>query len=127
MERSTIIKALEHCANYKKQEVSCIDCPLEDKCGVNTLESYALALIKELTEENEWLKSAVNNSTKCFLKLHDEYQTLKADTVRDIQTELSLHFGTYTEDTAVKVCNLFKVMDKIAEKILNENTEDENK
>ena len=55
LNRDEIIKALECCTNA---EQCCDDCILlEDRnCGVHLLKN-ALALIKELTEENERLRA----------------------------------------------------------------------
>ena len=50
-----VMRALEHCANYKRQEVSCIGCPLYGKCDVNTLEGLALSLLREKDAERKEL------------------------------------------------------------------------
>ena len=73
--------------------------------------------VEKLEVENKALRGAANS-----YKLHCE--NIKADTVREMQTRLSMHFGTYTEDTTVKVCDLFKVTGEVAEKILNETEDD---
>ena len=60
----------------------------------------ALALIKELTEENERLKSV--EFTCGFIKPHkvlecpifDEIAKTKADTLQEIKTRFAMHFGT---------------------------------
>ena len=92
----------------------------------------ALALIKEqdqttkeLTEENKRLTSEVSVKKKLLKRCSDLVETIQANTVREMQTELSIHLGTYTKNTTIKVCDLFKLVDEIADKILNKNTEDD--
>ena len=57
MKPEDVMRALEHCANYKRQEVSCIGCPLYKKCDVNTLEGLALALLREKDARIEELEA----------------------------------------------------------------------
>lgn len=65
MEKEQIIKALECCGSKHSDigKYSCKECPLngqnfdEGACYDEVLHNNALALIKELTEENEKLKS----------------------------------------------------------------------
>lgn len=52
LNREQIIKALEYCNTAKR----CIDCPYRES-DCETLYPNALALIKELTEENERLRA----------------------------------------------------------------------
>ena len=55
-EREQIIKALECCENTK-YDLQCNECPLRKTMNCNhVLNRSALALIKKLTEENEYLK-----------------------------------------------------------------------
>lgn len=74
-----IVKALECCQSHTITD--CRDCPNRasgDNC-VNELMRNALDLIKRQKAEIAVLTTAVDNSTKEFLKLHDEYQDQKAD------------------------------------------------
>lgn len=54
-----VMKALEHCANYKREEVSCIECPIRGRCfdEANLLEKAVLALLREKDAEIERLKA----------------------------------------------------------------------
>ena len=93
MKPEDVMRALEHCANYKSQEVSCIGCPLYGKCDVNILEGLALALLREKDAEIERLKAEVNRldalsdemggDIDCKLKyiyeLEDKLKAEKAD------------------------------------------------
>ena len=79
-----VIKALECCSdcecyNAKAQE----DCPLINVpfCK-NYMRKQALDLINRQKAEIAALTSAVDNSTKEFLKLHDTYQDQKAEIER---------------------------------------------
>ena len=74
-----IVKALECCQSHTITD--CRDCPNRasgDNC-VNELMRNALDLINRQKVEIAVLTTAVDNSTKEFLKLHDEYQDQKAD------------------------------------------------
>lgn len=113
LNREQIIKALECCTNIGKGdlvECVCEECPYcigKDDC--RNLDSYALALIKELTEENErWraeketleiynkyykyknkeLTAFNRRWAKECAELQDECEYIKADTVRKMQEKL---------------------------------------
>ena len=77
-----IVKALECCAI----NCSCDGCPAnyrehDDLCA-RYIKRLALALINRQKAEIATLTTAVDNSTKEFLKLHDEYQDQKAEIER---------------------------------------------
>lgn len=77
-----IVKALECCQSHTITD--CRDCPNRasgDNC-VNELMRNALDLIKRQKAEIAVLTTAVDNSTKEFLKLHDEYQDQKEEIER---------------------------------------------
>lgn len=82
--------------------------------------------IKELTEENERLKSV--EFTCGFIKPHkvlecpifDEIIRTKSDTVREIQTRFAMHFGTYDEYEETRVAYVFRLLKKFEEEILEE-------
>jgi hypothetical protein len=76
----------------------------------------ALTLIKELTEENE--KLGIKN-----FDLICELSRIKADTVREMQEALKERIKGVCLGEA-EMCAIF---DEVAGKILNGNTEDENK
>ena len=125
MEREQIIKAMECCYD---NNLSCLDCPFQatDKfLECSNLVNSALSLIKELTEENERLKSV--EFTCGFVKPHkvlecpifDEIERAKADTVRKMQAEIEarcIKGGIYP--AFVK-----STIDKIAEEIINEKSD----
>lgn len=77
-----IMKALECCQSHTITD--CRDCPNRasgDNC-VNELMRNALDLINRQKAEIAVLTTAVDNSTKEFLKLHDEYQDQKKEIER---------------------------------------------
>lgn len=43
---------------------------------------------------------------------------VKADTLKDIQIKFAMHFGTYTGDAEVKVSEVFKLLSKFKEEML---------
>ena len=98
MEREKLIKALEICTDPNTKG-NCVgrQCPFayEDRCLFTTLELLGdvLALIKELTEENErWKAEAENQSILWRQHFESIYEsakkTLKADTVRKMHSEI---------------------------------------
>jgi hypothetical protein len=96
-EREEIVKALECCSdcecyNAKAQE----DCPLINVpfCK-NYLRKQSLALIKELTDENEKLNERLDREAKCqydlatkIVDLRDDIKYVKAETVRKMQEKI---------------------------------------
>ena len=98
MEKEQIIKALECCIQFcdHGNMAVCKECPLKEcRCSVE-MPKNALALIKELTEENERLKK----DNEYILMQHafqrrpsgdcwnDVIEKAKADTVREIFKEI---------------------------------------
>ena len=93
----------------------------------------ALALIKELTEEIADLEAdydrvyeqaeadihgnMADGGTSCHWCIDGH----RRDAVKQMQEKLSLHFGTYTDNDTVKVRDVFKLVGKFAEEILEEN------
>ena len=99
LNREEIIKALECCHN--NSEMDCRDCPYWNKVidlyygCVNTLVKDAIALIKELTEENERLNERLGREARCqydlcgqIVNLRDDVKYIKADTVQKMQERL---------------------------------------
>lgn len=83
LNRDQIIKALECCINDID---CCYDCPFSaadlSLCGgLRGLSAEALALIKELTEENEDLNKTISS-------LLETIKDIKAETVRKIKTQV---------------------------------------
>ena len=89
MERNDVIKALEWCSELRL----CVDCPMRAEGyfshSVNdckkALAEKAIALIRELTEENEAQDKAIINALKQIAKVREE---TKADTVRQFVERL---------------------------------------
>ncbi len=135
-----LIKELtEEVESWKKECASrtTVYCELHSKCEKLTeeVENYKNVAenqqsvsmeryfeIKRLTEENEEQDKAILNALH---RIGEVRRETKADTVQRVQLELSIHFGTNTKNTTIKVCDLFKLIDEIADKILNKNTEDD--
>jgi hypothetical protein len=114
-----IIKALEWCSELRL----CVDCPMRaegyfshsgNACR-QALMKNALALIKELTEENERLRDKLERTDRALIvmdkahnKLFTESFKIKADTVRKMQealeqrihSKLSYH-GWYLKETVI--------------------------
>lgn len=70
-----VIKALDHCRNGERGS-KCSKCEYATGCK-HWLIGLALDLINRQKAEISALTSAVDNSTKVFLNLHDEYKVQK--------------------------------------------------
>lgn len=91
-DREQIVKTLECHASGKL--VECERCPLDkahlfNATCVQAMCENALALIKELTEENEKLNERLDREARCqcdlcgqIVNLRDDVKYIKADTVR---------------------------------------------
>lgn len=51
----------------------------------------------------------------CFSK------EIRAETLRELQTRLTMHFGTYRGDSTIEVSEVFKIVDKIVEEMCDAN------
>lgn len=165
MEREQIIKALECCTRGRKsnEDIPCLECPYNE-CNIvggtserqtsGTCQGWlmkdALALIKELTEENEKLKSIDISKDIVMDSLAEENAKLKqhndsyaeieqgyivtgvkkvqADTVREMQERLKYTLCINNEENTefFDYSYTLETIDEVANKILN-NTEDEEK
>lgn len=48
------------------------------------------------------------------------YKNGYANAIRDFQNKVAMHFGTYTDKDEVKILDVVKLMNQIAEKMLEE-------
>lgn len=127
-----INKGLDCCTRGRKSkdDYPCGDCPCNEYNLVGgtserqingTCQGWlmkdALALIKQLTEENESLRGAVKQYEE-ERKYHFEMsRKLNADTVREMQNRLAQYIGTYTDKSYVYVSAMFKLIDRIAKEM----------
>ena len=118
LNREQVVKALECCGNYAGY---CNDfCPLrhDDEC-TNHLAQAALSLIREQAEENERLsRTRYMVTPDGRLEMIPSVESVKADTLNDVQMRFAMHFGTYTGDAEVKVSDVFKLLSKFKEEML---------
>lgn len=145
LNREKIVKALECCSAD-----DCDNCPNTfGNCYAN-LAGYALAIIRELTEEKERLNDVLMETEMPFEQALDRTKWLekenerlekevdrlsqvvlhhneitemevaeaKADTLSDMQTRFAMHFGTYTKDATIKVSDVFKLLERFKEEIM---------
>ena len=123
LNREKIVKALECCG---QAATDCFNCPYIIKC--KELYADSIALIKQLTEENERLKSV--EFTCGFVKPHkvlecpifDEIERTKADTVRKMQERLKNYYRHLSGKTLPAAVEYH--IDQIAKEILEENNDD---
>lgn len=143
LNRDEIIKALECCSSSDGVSACESGCPYwggdYDTCPCieepNFIIKNALALINQLTEENERLIVTLKMNDAPFPEglqiVHDFCEKGKrkarADTVREMQTRLAQYIGTYTEKSFVYVSAMFKLIDRIAKEMLEGNTTTDNK
>ena len=138
MIREQIIKALECCTRTRKSfdDIPCRDCP-HNECNLVGgtserqttgtcqwwLRKDALALIKELTEENERLEHICNSYALQYGTAADKEVFLKAeraDTVRKMQERLKAHFDTYTDEDEETALYMRNLIDQIAKEMLED-------
>ena len=128
LNREQIVKALECCS--KKKWSKCSGCPreAEDALCMYRLCSDALALIRELTEENERLEKEVDRLSQVVL-YHDgitemEVAEAKADTVRKMQERLKARYKLpqSNEVSSISPFQLHECIDQIAKELLEEET-----
>lgn len=116
MEKEQIIKALECCANYKKFG-DCNNCPAREGCAneASFLKKEALSLvvaqdkrIEELTLKCAGFKAGAKAAARF----------IRAETVRKMQEKFTMHFGTYTTKDEVKISEVFRLLSKFANEIV---------
>lgn len=119
IDREQIIKALECCA-----QDDCDNCPNTfGNCYAN-LAGYALALIRELTEENKRFahesechrQTVIDNLQRSLEYLNEETERVKADTVRKMREETRQRCIIIGDEEYVTLCDI----DQIAQEMLEE-------
>lgn len=126
MDSKEIIEALENCYTG---DGDCLTCPYTDdydRC-VGLIKN-ALALIKELTEENErlrenniFLNDTIGKNAQQALEVTlAEIEKAKADALRDMQSRLAQYIGTYTDKSFVYVSAMFKLIERIAKEMVED-------
>lgn len=117
LNREQIVKVLECCSKEHCGEW----CAFYDETPCEAvLAQYALALIKELTEENERLHTSCTELTQCCTKLETLYkikckqlEVAEAKTVRKMHTEIKercIKGGIYPAFVARTIENVAKEM-----------------
>lgn len=135
LNREEIIKAMECCTSGNSVSACMSGCPLFEQedcecCYDDTaLLKYALALIKELINDNAELKhqiqeeiveDAINLFDEYTRMLHEGIREAKANTVRQIQLKMAMHYGTYTDKGMILITDVFRVLDQFAKEMLEE-------
>lgn len=116
MNREQIVKALECCSDGGR----CNDCPYDSDCFIPqwVIVKDALALVRELTEENDRLsRTRYMVSPDGRTEMIPSVESVKADTVRKMQERFSMILDVGEEiatDTAVDF------LDAIAKEMLEE-------
>ena len=123
LSQEQIIKALECCAS---PEYKCEECPIDQKkkddcvCG-QFLAGNAVALIKELTEENEALTSNLVKQTAANVMLFGENKRLQCHVNRlkkyDEERDIALHARLISETRANTVREMAKRLKGCREKV----------
>ena len=115
LNREEIIKSLECC-----EQNNCRECPSRGNC--HELHSYALALIKELIEENEKLVDDLIEQSIENVMLLMKQKRVKVDTVRKMQTmfEERLDISTCGYSTDEVISDVLKTLERVTEEILED-------
>ena len=74
--------------------------------------------INEITGENKRLTGHLSQLEHRYDICKQNVTIAKADTLKDVQMRFAMHFGTYTDDAEVKVSEVFKLLSKFAEEML---------
>lgn len=108
MNREQIIKMLETIDEVGDCSRDCIFYNGKvHSCG-GTIAKHALALIKELTEENEFHRKTISENAQMALEVtFDEIEKVKVDTVQKMQEKLLYEWDwcSYDADEAPDVIN----------------------
>ena len=72
------------------------------------------SLIERLKERIAYLEGSLDD--KCDICVRRE----RTKTIQEFECRMALHFGTYTDKDTITVHELFKLIGKISEKILEE-------
>ena len=132
LNREQIVKVLECCL---ADRVICNDCPIQKECESTpfdaTLARYALALIRELTEENERLRNRVTATIiltdkdaerikkECLERVELDIKAIQSDTVRKMQERLKNAFNFGHTILEKSICD---IIDQIAKEMWEEDT-----
>ena len=108
-----VMRALEHCADYKSAEVSCVGCPIYGRCfdEPNLLEISALALLREkdalikdlkdntevITEMIEMLNNVIEEKDAEIERLQNDLAISKKETKRYITSHKQTRAEAITE------------------------------
>jgi hypothetical protein len=115
------IKELEQCLEHEHASAMEIFGQWSEKC-------------ERLTEENERLENALieqsaenvmligeNKRLRACTNLVPTLNEVKADTVSNLKSRMAIQFGTYTGKDTIPIKELFDVLDKVCEEILDED------
>lgn len=127
LNREEIIKALEYCTGIKQID-ACANCPAHLGCNdcVDFLREESLALIKELTDENEKLRDTIDEVADInsvwvndCIRMSKQIKTIKADTVKQMQERLLYEWDwcAYDADEAPDVIS------QVAKELLEEKND----
>lgn len=122
LNREQIVKALECCV----ESTCCEECPACGFCyGQEWVVENALAIIRELTEENKRIahesachrQTVIDNLRESLEYLYEETERVRADTVRNMQERI--HGKAYTNNYCQEIV-LESDIDRIAQEMLEE-------
>jgi CRISPR/Cas system CSM-associated protein Csm2 small subunit len=100
------------------------------RCAANSFKMH----YERLIEENERLENALieqsaenvmligeNKRLRACTNLVPTLNEVKADTVSNLKSRMAIQFGTYTGKDTIPIKELFDVLDKVCEEILDED------
>lgn len=136
LNRDQIVKALEHCGRIGETAHNCWSCPLHEKdyCSAY-LAQRALALIRKLDRDNDMWRETVErliSTMKMYdvpcpegLQIFSDFcekckREAKVNTLKDMHLRFAMHFGTYRREDSIKVSDVFALLEKFTEEMLEE-------
>ena len=125
------------CMEFISRNVLALICELTEsldrvqkQCGEIIVEcderdAERLKQVAKLTEECKKWQERLDREAKCqydlagkIVDLEAKVAQVKADTLKDVQMRFAMQFGTYTYDAEVKVSDVFKLLSKFKEEML---------
>ena len=84
------------------------------------IEGEVFSAIQEvgINVDREELVKALQYDRDQYRKGYEDGVQAKAETLSDLQTRFAIHFGTYTKDATIKVSDVFKLLSKFTEEIM---------
>jgi hypothetical protein len=96
-----------------------VDCGKE-KCPVYKVPTADVVPIEEVAKEFTCVFGQPHKVSDC--PINEEIEKSKAYTVQEMQLRFARHFGTYTDKDEVKILEVFRLLSKFANEIMEDKS-----